>query len=478
MANRFGRRYFIMACLLLIGLSTPAHAQVTFEVLHGFVGGLDGATPYSGVVQGTDGNFYGTTLRGGNGATSLCYSGGTGCGTVFQMTPSGVVTVLHAFAGGSDGDSPVAPLVQASDGNFYGTTQVGGASCADCGTFFRITPAGTLTTLHSFTTALGRGGSRAALIQASDGNFYGMFNGGIGGAILRIAPDGTTTSVHVFDFYTEGDESDAPLLQALDGNLYGTTYSGGNVNGSGGGAIFKMSLAGDFTLLHTFTDVAGGSEPGNGLIQGLDGNFYGLTFRGGTDDRGTIFKMTPSGVVTVLASLTNINGPHYTSLLQGTDGNFYGTSTAYAFKLTPGGTLTQLRSVGQFTGPLVHGHDGFLYGTRADSSFDNPGSALGDVYRIGNYATCDDALALSDIGGTLHLGFTLKTLSAASWSSWIVIQANVYPLWVSAALPIITPSVFVDLPIPGFPHVGQVFMLTTLTTTSGACFDWKTVNTQ
>ena len=138
---------------------------MAFDVVHAFTG-ADGTNPYASLIQGTDGNFYGTTSSGGN----------FNFGTVFQMTPSGAVTVLHAFTGGTDGGSPYASLIQATDGNFYGTASAGGMGA---GTVFQITPSGAFTVLHAFTGADGAA-PYAALIQGADGNFYGTTaNGGV-----------------------------------------------------------------------------------------------------------------------------------------------------------------------------------------------------------------------------------------------------------------------------------------------------------
>ena len=145
----------------------------TLTTLHNFAGQPNGgAIPYAKLVRGTDGNFYGTT-----------HSGGTdNDGTVFKMTPSGTLTVLHSFTAQGDGTEPSAGLIQASDGNFYGTTggdSSGNCAAGDCGTVFKITPSGTLTTLYIFRPGQGDGGyPRDALVQASDGNFYGTTSSG------------------------------------------------------------------------------------------------------------------------------------------------------------------------------------------------------------------------------------------------------------------------------------------------------------
>ena len=138
---------------------TPAG---TLTTLHSFQGPFsDGSTPLASLVQGTDGNFYGTTATGGS----------IGIGAVFKMTPSGTLTILHSF-NGADGDAPESELVQASDGNFYGTTSQVGPN--GVGTVFKITPGGTLTTLNSFAQGGSNGSSPyGGLVQATDGNFYG-----------------------------------------------------------------------------------------------------------------------------------------------------------------------------------------------------------------------------------------------------------------------------------------------------------------
>jgi uncharacterized repeat protein (TIGR03803 family) len=193
-------------------------------------GGFD---PFSRLVQGSDGNFYSTTLSGG-GSTN-CYNG---CGTVYRISPSGSLTNLHSF-GGSDGSNPWAGLVLGGDGNFYGTTFGGGASGS--GTVFRISPSGSFTNLHSF--------------SGSDGNspYYG-------------------------------------LMQASDGNLYGTTVEGGASTNcpSGCGTFFRVNTSGNFTNLYSFN----GANKYVGLVQGSDGNFYGVTTFGGANGSGSVFRLS------------------------------------------------------------------------------------------------------------------------------------------------------------------------------------------
>jgi uncharacterized repeat protein (TIGR03803 family) len=185
-------------------------------------------------VQATDGNFYGTTYYGGAGGN--CDGG---CGTVFKITAGGMLTTLHRFDD-TDGGYPSAALVQATDGNFYGTTNTGGAIVGGgAGTVFKITAGGTLTSLHSFDVSDGYW-PIAGLVQATDGNFYGTtYYGGAGlncnadcGTVFKITAGGTLTTLHSFHS-SDGSHPTAALVQATNGNLYGTTYGGwANNNGT------------------------------------------------------------------------------------------------------------------------------------------------------------------------------------------------------------------------------------------------------
>ena len=351
-------------CLFLLTvplfLALPADAQ-QYTVLHAFAES-DGQDPLAGLVQGSDGNFYGTTDAGGTG----------GNGTVFKITPAGALTTLHSFSG-SDGRNPPATLVQGTDGNFYGTTNQGGAMGA--GTVFKITPAGALTTLYPFA---GSDGSHpyAGLVQGTDGNFYGTTNqGGTGdyGTVFKITPAGTLTTLYSFPGSDGGYPQDT-LVQGSDGNFYGTAKQGGTGNY---GTVFKITPSGTLTTLHSFAG-SDGQNPLAGLVQGSDGNFYGTTNQGGTGDYGTVFKITPAGTLTTLYSFSGSDGEWPSAaLVQGTDGNFYGTTgqggasgDGTVFKITLGGTLTTLYSFAGNDGKdpyaaLVQGSDGNFYGTTA-----------------------------------------------------------------------------------------------------------------
>ncbi len=301
--------------------------------LHSF-NGVDGSFPNANLVQGTDGNFYGTTAFGGDRSISV-----NGYGTVFSIAPTGALTTLHSFSWG-DGAIPGTGLVQGTDGRFYGTTSLGGAN--GHGTFFRMEPDGMLTTLRSF--AVDAELPNDGLVKGADGSFYGTTTD----RVFKITPTGTLTTI-VFGLGPPGgNQSEGGIALGSDGDLYGTTSAGGD---NVAGTVFKVTPDGLLTVLHSFA-YDDGAFPRAGLVQGTDGSFYGTTTQGGTGGSGTVFKITPSGALTTLLSFAGSEGSDpYAGLLQGTDGNFYGTTTqggtggsGTVFKITPSGALTTLHS--------------------------------------------------------------------------------------------------------------------------------------
>jgi uncharacterized repeat protein (TIGR03803 family) len=392
-----------MLCIVVLFCAAAviaAPAQNSFFTTLANFNGTDGRALYSGLAQGTDGNFYGTTYFGG------AYD----WGTVFKMTPSGTLTTLYSF-NGTDGSELTGGLVQGTDGNFYGTTDGGGAHLA--GMVFRITPAGTLTTLYSFCSQQGCPDGEwpwDTLVEARDGNFYGttyvggLFNGNCMtsygqtcGTVFKITPTGALTTLYRFcsrPNCTDGENPHAGLVQGRDGNFYGTTVSGGVQSEncpSGCGTVFKIAPGGVLITLHSF-DSYDGESPSGTLVQASDGNFYGTT------QSGTVFKMTPSGTLT---TLQNLSGSATAGLVLASDGNFYGTTNlggddncyflgcGTVFKMTPSGTLTTLHtfegSDGEWPyGGLVQAPDGFLYGTT------NSGGTYGEgtIFRVAVVNTC------------------------------------------------------------------------------------------
>jgi uncharacterized repeat protein (TIGR03803 family) len=298
----------------------------------------EGAGPYARLVVGTDGNFYGTTVDGG---TNDNCRGGFGCGTVFQLTPGGTLTVLYNFCSQSncsDGTNPSGALVQGQDGNFYGTTAQGGsANCPNgCGTVFTISPSGTLTTLHSFVGTDG-GQPFGGLVRAADGTFYGTTSF-VPGTVFRITSSGIFTTLYNFCSQpncADGNQPDGGLVQAADGNFYGVTPYGGTTDA---GTVFKMTPGGALTTLHDFcvySSCSDGKQPHQALVQATDGNLYGTTYSGGilSGQYGTLFELTLDGSFTTLyqfcSQLNCADGTFPRStLLQATDGSFYGTTSS------------------------------------------------------------------------------------------------------------------------------------------------------
>jgi uncharacterized repeat protein (TIGR03803 family) len=419
---------FWAAALVLTALG--AQADVVFATLHSFPGFPNGRYPYAGLVQVSDGNFYGTT-----------YGGGTfGYGTVFQISPNGALTSLYSFTGDNDGGGPNA-LVQGSDGNFYGTTEYGGTS--NSGTVFKINATGALTTLYSFTGGNDGANPAAGLIQASDGGFYGTASGGdYYGTLFRITTNGAFTLIYSFTGADDGAYPEAALIQASDGYLYGTASAGGingrgtvfrvSVNGdfnslfsfndtdgsapvaalfeaadgylygttssgsgrSSAGIVFRISTNGAFNSLHLFTGGNDGGEPDASLIQVSDGSLYGTTAEGGTNGAGTVFRISSNGALTSLYSFTggNDGANPQAGLVQGSNGNLYGTTeggtggSGTVFEISTNGALTSLYSsfgVSDGANPeagLVQGSDGYFYGTTYWSG--TGANGYGTVFRI------------------------------------------------------------------------------------------------
>jgi uncharacterized repeat protein (TIGR03803 family) len=252
----------------------------TETVLHTFLGGTDGESPYAGVVMDANENLYGTTFQGGGGGECFDIDG---CGTVFKVTPDGVETILHAFAETNDGGYPLVGVILDRKGNLYGSDE------GTFGNIFEITAEGTFKRLS---TAIGSG-SDGRLLRDSSGILYGVSAGGGDsgyGAVFRLEPDGSETILHSFT-YTDGAYPEAGLIRDSRGNLYGTTTSGG----SGCGTVFKLSPDGQETTLHTFFPNFNidGCRPLGELLRTKNGNLYGTTYSGGVGDLGTVFVITP-----------------------------------------------------------------------------------------------------------------------------------------------------------------------------------------
>src|SRR6202167_3465609 len=290
---------WLFACPVASG-QTPI-TVVTFDVTNGLL-------PYFGsLVQGANGDLYGTTYEGG----------ANNKGTIFKLTPAGALTTLYSFDT-TDGSFPAGSLVLAANGYLYGTTWEGGTGTV--GTVFRITPAGALTSLHSFDSTDGAL-CASGLIQATNGDLYGTtYQGGANnlGTIFKITPAGVFTSLHSFEA-AEGATPYAGLIQATDGYLYGTTYQGGAHNI---GTVFKVTMAGVLTTLYSFSvSVTDGSHPYAALVQADNGLFYGSTSSGGGSGYGTIFTITSEGALTIIHSFAVLDGDNpQRKLVQPNDG--------------------------------------------------------------------------------------------------------------------------------------------------------------
>jgi uncharacterized repeat protein (TIGR03803 family) len=326
-------------------------------VLYDFRGGSDGAGPSATLLADKSGNLYGTTTSGGGTGCS-----GFGCGTVFELTPAGVETVLYAFcsaANCADGSNPLASLIMDKVGNLYGTTESGGSTACSsqgCGTVFELAPDGTQTVLHAFAGPdTGDGADpQAGLIRDKAGNLYCTTDlggtvmecdGDFGcGTIFELAPDGTETILHAFTGGSDGDEPAVGVIMDKAGNLVGTTQYGGSANCSGNGCGTVFSLAPDGTeTLYAF-DGGDGANPVAGVIEDGSGNIYGTTFQGGADFNGVVFELAPNGAATVLYTFCSEakcadGGDPAGGLLEDKKGNLFGT-TPYGGKGRYGGNGT------------------------------------------------------------------------------------------------------------------------------------------
>ena len=350
---------------VVFAMAVASHAQ-SFNVLASFQGGTSGADPWTApLVQGVDGNFYGTTWAGGNANSTFCPQT---CGTIFKITPAGQLTTLYKFcslANCADGFEPFSGLVLGTNGNFYGTTTFGGANPVNSqsfGTVFEMTPGGQLTTLHSFcslTNCADGSLPQAGLVQGIDGNFYGTaYSGGDSflGTAFKISPSGDFTALHSFCTVPrckDGFDPMGTLAVATDGNLYGTTAGGGVASG---GTIFRLTPSGKVSPVYAFPSISFNPLIANGVIQGADGNLYG-TKMFDPSGFGSVFQLTPTGQFTILADLCNqglcpAGAEPQSQLVQASDGNFYGTTAGFGeitgddeggvFEITPSGVLTAL----------------------------------------------------------------------------------------------------------------------------------------
>jgi uncharacterized repeat protein (TIGR03803 family) len=395
----------VAIALLILGGGFGEASGQTETVLYSFgVRSSDGRYPGAALVQGADGNFYGTTAGGGS----------LDCGTVYRISPGGTYSNLFGFGGNPNGQDPLGPLSLGNDGNFYGTTQFGGRDFD--GNVYRISPSGSFASLYSFTGFPNDGSAPNGVTLGSDGNFYGTtIDGGTGtlcsggcGTVFRFSPGGSETILHSFTGAPSGGAAPfVGLVRGSDGNFYGTTLfglngtnliitpaSGGRLLTNGCGNAFRITPSGGYTDLHSFAGPpADGAWPWGALLQASDGNFYGTTEIGGANDSGTVFRVSPGGAYTNLYSFgsqLNDGARPQAALVQGGDGNFYGTTAAggaynsgTVFQVTASGVETNLHSFSGSPGDgndsyasLIQGSDGNFYGVTGSGGLNKSGTVF------------------------------------------------------------------------------------------------------
>jgi uncharacterized repeat protein (TIGR03803 family) len=368
--NGWNRLFIVMAAAAAV---LPAQ---NFTSLASFNGANGSSPSFMTLAQGTDGNFYGATNAGG--ANSL--------GTVFQITPAGVLSAIYSFAG-TDGSHPQAGLVLNIDANLYGTTLTGGTGP---GTVFKISETGSLTTLHNFSGGADGGNAVGGLVLGGSGKFYGttgMGGSGGNGTLFRITSAGALTTIDSFTGGSDGGHPLDTLVQAASGLFYGTTRVGGTNNA---GVMFSISPSNVFTALYSLASATDGGNPVGGLAQGINQNLYGVAPGGGAFGYGTVFEMTPSGSsFTTLHSFTGgaDGASPFATLTLANDGNFYGTTNSGGafgngtiFQITGAGALTTLYSFtggvdgANPSGGLLQATDGILYGATAGGGTNGDGT--------------------------------------------------------------------------------------------------------
>ena len=387
------------ALALLVGLAHIGSARAqTYEVIHAFTGeNGEGSRPRGTLLRVGD-ELYGTTEVGGD-ADNLCAAG---CGTIYKIDASGTFTTVHAFDAATEGILSNSGVILATDGNFYGTTILGGAGD---GTVYKMTPNGDVTIVLNFDRETGGWYGVAPPIQGTDGFLYVVTTLGkclddtdTCAQILKVtAATGDSLPLHTFST-EEGNNPLSPLLPTTDVDFYGTTSLGGGGNpgvcGDGCGMVFHMNGAGGVTPLHAFgfTD---GAAPVGALLHGSDRNIYGVTASGGATNHGTVYRIDSAGVFLPLHSFDGTDGSNPQSgLIQASDGLFYGTTEqggefgfGTLYRMDGLGNVVKLHDfdgtannrptgLSQSTAELVEGSDGRLYGARYQ------GGTAGFVYRF------------------------------------------------------------------------------------------------
>jgi uncharacterized repeat protein (TIGR03803 family) len=434
----------LLAGIFLVAIAIAAPAQ-TVSTIYQFGSGSNPNDPAGVMAQGQDGNFYGVSLS------------GNGCcqGVIYKISSGGALTSLYSMAQ-SDGTT-CSGLSLGTDGNFYGACQNGGAN--NYGTVFKVTSAGVLTVLHNF-AAQGSTSDGcipyAPPIQASNGDFYGTtaFCGANNyGTVYKLTLAGAYTLVYSFQGPPNDTVLPFGLVEGTDGDLWGV----GNGWIISGGGVFKITLAGKESLVYTFEPNSDGAYPDGkypnaNLIQGSNGDFYGTTEEGGSANVGTIFRLTAGGTETVLYSFPNQTDGAYPTLplTQGPDGLLYGAATDCAgggcsqaglFDITPKGVYKNIylyplvcSNCGQPEAPLLLSTNGTFYSTTEQG-----GIGVGSFYSLSNGYSPFISLVNVKSGaegarvGILGQGFTSK--SVVEFGGTKATTAKLTPTYILATVP-------------------------------------------
>ncbi len=421
--------------------------------------GSNGSDLESPLVQGTDGNLYGTTFEGGAYSNEGFCS--AGCGTMFKLTTRGDLTTIYSFCAEqscADGWGPWG-LTLATDGNFYDTTF--GAAGQTLGTIFKITPAGARKQLFAFEEFAGCKqlpecygiDPMAGLVEASDQNFYATaVDGGTGGGgvVLKVNPQEPLPPTVLYDFTFPTVSPAAALIQGNDSALYGTTYDTALFD-QYTGSVFRLSLTGQFSVLYNFcskANCADGSRPYDPVVQAANGNFYGTTSTGGFSlgGSGTVFEVTPTGVMTTLhvfGTQSPDGGYPVGGLVQATDGNLYGVTpqggtygSGVIFMVTMAGAYKIVHSFRSTEGSspdggLMQATNGLLYGTTSGGKTSAcSGTGCGTVFSLdlGLDPFVAFVLPLGKVGDTVQIlgqglsGTTNVTFNGVKAASFDVVS--------------------------------------------------------
>jgi len=359
-------------------LDTSGHETV----LYSFTGGADGKDPFAGVTRDSAGNLYGTTYYGG---------GLPNMGVVFKVDTAGQETVLYSFTGGADGNRPSSGVIRDAAGNLYGTTSQGDS--ANQGVVYKVNAAGHETVLYSFTGGADGAEPSSGVIRDSAGNLYGTtYAGGVAnkGVVYKVDTTGHQTVLYSFLGAADGGYPTSGVIRDSAGNLYGTAGVGGTANK---GVVYRVSAAGQETVLYSFMGGSDGSSPTGGVIRDSAGNLYGATLYGGTGNAGTVYKLSAAGQETVLYAFSGGVDGYFpeSGVIRDSAGNLYGTTSAgghincgVVYKVDTAGQETVLYQFmggadgqGPYAG-VIRDSAGNLYGT----TFYGGAMGLGVVYEV------------------------------------------------------------------------------------------------